>query len=147
MACPFFLPTGRLDEGLPSLKTHAPRLPLGDSYRGICKATPEGFEPPEPVQREVCNCGYARGRCERFPGASGADAVRFSVTGDRDGQIRLVYIFEKNHSPLDYGLLDYSLDETQRLPEVAAELPALLLTLQARAFLQSYLRRRINTPE
>ena len=40
------------------------------------------------MQRETCNCGYARGRCPHFPDDAEADAVRFSMAGER-----LIYIF------------------------------------------------------
>ncbi len=129
MACPFFRPIDRLDEGA---WTHAPRLPLGDPYRGTCHARPgEVLEAPEAQQRDLCNCGYVRGRCDRFPADSAADAVRFSVVSDRDGQVQLVYVLEKDHSPVKHGLLDNA---------PVSE----LLSSQARAFLQSYRRR--STP-
>src|SRR5437870_1571679 len=69
----------------------SPRLPLGDPYYGTCLARPkELFDPPEAVQRDLCNCGYARGRCDHFTDDAAADAVRFSVTGDESGIVRLV---------------------------------------------------------
>ena len=127
MACPFFLPVRRLDSGG---WTPAPRLPLGDAYGGSCQADASGpFEPPEAVQRELCNCGYARRRCSHFPDNGAADAVRFSVTGDKDGRVTLLYILEKDHAPMEHGLLD----------NAAAREP---LASQARAFVESYLRQR-----
>jgi hypothetical protein len=56
-------------------------------------------EPEETEQREICNTGYARGRCDRFPTDAEADAVRFS--SNRDGT--LVYILEKDHAPVRHG--------------------------------------------
>jgi hypothetical protein len=128
VACPFFLPRRRLgSEGW----NPAPRLPLGDAYRGSCLARAgDPFEPPETVQRELCNCGYARQRCTHFPDNGVADAVRFSVTGDQDGRITLVYILEKDHSPMEHGLMD---DATEAREPLAS---------QARAFVESYLRQR-----
>ena len=79
----------------------------------------------------MCNCGYARRRCSHFPDNGAADAVRFSVTGDRDGRVTLVYILEKDHAPMEHGLMDY--DATGG-PEPLAS--------QARAFIESYLRQR-----
>jgi len=78
---------------------HAPRLTLIDEYRGICQAS-EPFEPNESAQREICNCGYARGRCERFPSES-ADAVRFSMAPDN----RIIYILERDHMPGAHGVV------------------------------------------
>jgi hypothetical protein len=136
VACPFFLPSRRLEA---AGWVRPPRLPLGDSYAGACHAHPaEIAEPPEARQRELCNCGYARGRCERFPGDSAADAVRFSVSGDQGGLIRLVYIVEKDHVPAEHGTLEYTIAETHLGGPRISE----LLAAQARAFLESYLGRR-----
>jgi hypothetical protein len=129
VACPFFLPVRRLDSGG---WNPAPRLPLGDAYGGSCQAlvaTP--FEPPEAIQRDLCNSGYARGRCSHFPDNGAADAVRFSVIGDHDGRITLVYILEKDHAPMEHRLSDEA--ATGVLEPIAS---------QARAFVESYLRQR-----
>lgn len=140
MACPFFMPRERLEEGA---WTHAPRLPLGDPYRGTCHARPtDVFEPAETEQRELCNCGYARGRCSHFPDDSAADAVRFSITADQDGVVRLIYILEKNYSPDEYGALEYAIAAGCLIGGDIDE----LLASQARAFLQSYSRQRNVKP-
>jgi len=130
MACPFFDPQRRLD---PGAWTHQPRLPLGDACFGSCNS-PSGAPhiPPEEHQRELCNRGYARGLCRHFPVSSGADAVRFSVTDDRGGCLRVVYVFEKDHAPLSHGVLEFP----------AAAPAADLLFRQARAFVDSYLKAR-----
>jgi len=118
---------------------HAPRMPLGEAYQGRCHANDDmAIEPPESDQRELCNCGYARGRCSRFPAdsADAGDAVRFSVAEDAGGVVRVIWVVEKGHSPGAFGSLEYSID--------AAELSGAgerLLIAQARAFLESYLRR------
>jgi len=137
VACPFFMPIERLDDGP---WTHAPRMPLGDPYRGVCTALPAepGFEPPEAVQRDPCNCGYARGRCDRFPGGDAADAMRFSVTSHLDGRVRMVYVTEKNHAPAEHGVIDFPAGD---FPNTEAHVTNPLLTRQARAFLESYLRK------
>lgn len=124
MACPFFEPRHLLP---PGLWTHRPRLPLGDAYSGLCHAAGNPHAPPEEHQRELCNRGYARGVCAHFPASSLADAVRFSVT--REQPLRLVYILEKDHSPLEYGELD-----------AAAPARNEILAAQARAFAASYRR-------
>jgi hypothetical protein len=131
MACPFFAPQRRLD---PGAWTHLPRLPLGDPYFGFCqRPSAESFAPTEEHQRELCNRGYARGLCEHFPLSSAADAVRFSVTGDNGGCLRVVYVFEKDHAPLSHGVLDFPVSQsTGTLDE--------LLLRQARAFVESYLK-------
>lgn len=77
--------------------------------------------PLEPLQRELCNSGYARGLCSRFPSAAAADAVRFSPLPEG----RLLYILEKDHAPLEHGEIDAATD------------PREPLATQARAFLAS----------
>ncbi|HEY4364386.1 MAG TPA: hypothetical protein VGN17_25700 [Bryobacteraceae bacterium] len=117
MACPFFEPRRKLDAGP---WTHAPRLPLGAAYAGICRAHPAGAqEPTEEHQRELCNCGYARGRCSEFPLDAEGDAVRFSVAGES-----VMYILEKDHTPVRHGVLE--MDDVDEL-----------LRSQGRAFLEN----------
>jgi hypothetical protein len=113
-----------------------PRLPLGDHWAGACHArTDDVVEPLELQQREVCNCGYAKGRCDRFPGGDSADAVRFSVLEDTGGMVRLVYILEKDHAPAGHGTLEFAMP-------AAHSGSGGLLDQQARAFLESYRRTR-----
>ena len=56
-----------------------PRLRLGDAWAGECTAGCR--RAARGSQREVCNCGYARGRCEHgarnLPGAMKLSAVPF----------------------------------------------------------------------
>ena len=102
-------------------------MPLGASWSGVCSlAVPE--EIPERDLREMCNLGYARGRCARFPLADQADAHRFSV-GSRDGgEVSVIYVIEKAHAPIAHGML--------RLSEGACveEAPNPQIESQARAF-------------
>ena len=63
-------------------------------------APASSFEPPESVQHDLCNCGYARGRCAHFPAESSADAVRFALEPET---LKLRYILEKDHAPLAFG--------------------------------------------
>jgi hypothetical protein len=111
MACPFFKPARRLDAGG---WDPAPRLPLGDAWGGECTAGC-AEQPAESTQREVCNTGYARGRCAHFPSEIEADAVRFSICADG----RLMYILEKDHAPLEYGEIDGATDPREPLASLA----------------------------
>ena len=136
MACPFFVPSRRLEI---SGWVRPPRFPLGDPFGGSCHAVPADIiEPPEARQRELCNCGYPRGRCDRFPGDSLADAVRFSVTDDTPGTVSMVYVIETNHAPIEYGTLLYEIDGARLDGTGLSD----TLMQQARAFLESYLLRR-----
>ncbi len=119
-----------------------PRFPLGDPFGGACHAHPADIiEPPEAHQRELCNCGYARGRCDRFPGDGAADAVRFSITDETPAKVALVYVVEKDHAPAEHGTLEYAIDDARlEGPPISN-----VLMQQARAFLESYQRRRAKS--
>jgi len=142
VACPFFAPSRRLEI---AGWIRPPRFPLGDSFGGACHAYPADIvEPPEARQRELCNCGYARGRCDRFPPDSAGDAVRFSITGETRNRLVVVYVVEKDHAPADFGTLEYWIADA-RLEEpcnVVGPVISDVLALQARAFLASYLGRK-----
>jgi hypothetical protein len=114
---------------------------LGDPFGGACHAHPADIvEPPEAQQRELCNCGYARTRCDRFPGGSAPDAVRFSVTGDTAARLLVVYVVEKDHAPTEFGTLEYSVDNAHLDGPPISD----VLAQQARAFLESHLHRRVE---
>jgi hypothetical protein len=132
------MPVSRLDQ---SGWIHAPRLPLGDPFRGICHARPEQpFEPPESSLHELCNCGYARFRCDHFPPESVADAVRFSVASEDLTAVRLVYVMEKSHAPAQHGILEYAIGEARFVNGEAGS----ILNGQALAFIGSYFSRRLG---
>jgi hypothetical protein len=115
MACPYFKPSRRLDSGG---WDPAPRLPLGDAWSGECTVG-VAWEPPEAIQREVCNCGYARGRCGHFPVDEKADAVRFSLQFSIDAGERLIYILEKDHAPIEHGEINGATDVREPLASLA----------------------------
>ena len=131
MACPFFFPVRVL--ATPGW-LRPPRMPLGDTYRGVCHGDPGApSEPPETRQQDLCNRGYARGQCDCFPANAEADAVRFSIVSEADGLIRIIYVFERDHAPVEHGPLEFANTLT------GAE-GRELLTAQARAFVESYRR-------
>jgi hypothetical protein len=104
------------------------RAPLGAIFEGECERRGTG-------EARFCNFGYARGSCAEFPAESAADAVRFSVLGSAQGIVRMIWILEKDHAPIDHGFLDY----TERTHTFVAE-PAGVLAVQARVFIENYLR-------
>ena len=133
MPCPYFIPSAQL------VWPNAPKLPLGDAYTGRCQA--DAARPVEPglaVLRDLCNLGYARGRCERFPQGDGPDAVRFAVAQHNGGVIRIQWVREKDHHPLDHGPLDYSMADRS----FTGSHPNSAILRQAEAYLASYLRRK-----
>ncbi len=128
MPCPYFYPTARLEDDFWAVP---PRLPLGDAYRGECRAAAAVHEPDEATARTVCNAGYARGRCDHFPASSETDAMRYNMASDAGGILRIQYIFESRCWPRDHGVVEY--------PEPSHADP--VLCRQASAFAESYLRR------
>ena len=135
MPCPYFHPMERFDDaGFP----HPARLPLGAGYRGHCCAPGhDGAVPTDDELKQNCNLGYAR-NCSRLPEQREADAVRFAILRDRDGQISIGYVSELNYLPGDHGNLQYDALLTRWLSLHPEERVQAL----AECFLQSYLARR-----
>ena len=116
MPCPYFFPVRPLG---PGDWDPAPRMPLGATWFGECKAAAVVHSVPENDQRELCNSGYVRGRCVHFPENAPVDAVRFAFVPDG-----LIYILEKDHAPVEHGVLGPLEGDT-------------ILLTQARAFVMS----------
>jgi len=135
VACPYFYPTERM---IGRLWPHPARLPLGDGHAGLCQADPGAeYRPGERAIAEWCNLGYARGQCPRCPGGDGPDAVRFTVSGEGDGRVRIYWTREKDHRPGDHGPLEFDI----ALRSLVSPHPNLILSRQAEAYAESYLRR------
>jgi hypothetical protein len=139
MACPFFYPLEPREPGTPH-----PTLPLGDAWAGSCRTLPDApWQPEDPTLRTLCNLGYARGACPRFPSGDSPDAVRFSVMHDEGEHVRIYYVVERGHLPFAHGPLEYS-----RRRAAFADPPAdANLDRQAAAYVSSYLRLRAEKPE
>jgi hypothetical protein len=140
MACPYFFPTQRFAE---SAWPKHPRLPLGDPYNGVCRADPmREWLPGEETLRACCNVGRASRTCSHFPQEGGPDAVRFSVAADDEGVIRVFYVAEREHRSVDHGTLEFIASTGEIRNGNAGE----TLRKQARAYVESYLRRK-HEPE
>ena len=131
MACPFFEPLERRSR---ASDVRDAMLPLGDSWAGLCRAVPDQPVPPaEADLRPLCNLGYARGNCARFPGSDGPDAVRFAIKQDTGGSLDIAYVVERDHHPFANGNL---------LDPAPAPVSGELLARQAAAYAESYRRRK-----
>jgi hypothetical protein len=109
-------------------------MTLGDPHTGTCTA--EGAPAAAGRVRTCCNAGYARHACPSFPGGDAPDAVRFNILRRKAGLATLQYVVERDHHPFEHGTLE--------LRETAVnESGESTLQRQARAFLQSYLRRTV----
>jgi hypothetical protein len=103
MACPYFMPDERFESTWPFPQ----RLPLGAGWNGWCTAP--GHDGARPTAEELtsgCNVGYAKG-CSRLPAERYADAVRFALGEERDGQLRVLFACERAHAPAGSGELLY----------------------------------------
>ena len=87
--------------------------------------------------RTLCNHGYARGKCARFPMAAEGDALRFSIISDKGGTLDLVFVVEQNYSPLRHRVIRFQDMRIEGLPPEDHAAAA-----QARLFIQSYLDRK-----
>ena len=93
----------------------------------------------ESALRPLCNLGYARGVCPRFPTDDGGpDAARFTIRQDDGASLRLYYVLERDHQPFAHGPLEFPLDRDGPTTAPAGSLTG----RQARAYVASYLRRK-----
>lgn len=134
---------------------HPARLPLGGGWGGHCTAPDhEGEIPQQSILETLCNLGYAGG-CIWSPKDEHRtwDAVRFAVCAppdsgtrlgrDADGDVplrvlRLRYVCEKSHLPVEHGDLEFDLT---RSAWVRAHDDSRVQKM-AECFLDSYLKRK-----
>jgi len=141
MACPYFFPTDRLAE---SVWPRHPRLPLGDPYRGVCRADPMRERlPGVETLRECCNMGGASRRCSHFPREGGPDALRYSVINDDGGVIRIFYVAERENLSVENGTVEFETETGLLRNGHTGE----TLQKQARAYVESYMRRKLQPDE
>ena len=134
MACPFFLPTRRCEEGV---WLHPARLPLGGGWYGLCTADgDEGLVPTDYEIREFCNLGYATG-CPHLPAERTCDAVRFQVAQDCERRIVLRYVIELAHHPKEHGTLEYDAGASRWI----SSHPDARIQRMAECHLESYLSK------
>jgi hypothetical protein len=106
VACPFFMPQQKLENGS---WPHPSRLPLGGGWTGYCTAPGHAGDVPESLLLENgCNLGYASG-CSRLPLDRRWDSVRFQVTRTGERRLIVAYACERDHRPASYGTLEYDL--------------------------------------
>lgn len=142
MACPFFMPMEKLENGA---WLHAGRLPLGCGWSGQCTAP--GHEGVIPLQEELlefCNLGYAQG-CGRLPQERLWDSVRFaarSVVSEgksgTTGRIQVRYVCEREHLPAEHGWLEFDMAEARWQQSHRDS----RVQRMAECFLQAYMERK-----
>ncbi len=144
MACPYFMPVARLEEGA---WPHPGRLPLGCGWSGQCTAPGhEGEVPSREALEEFCNLGYAES-CGRLPRERAWDAVRFAVSIERKAGresvvpnriIQVEYVCELGHRPKDHGKLEF---DGQAMEWVRRHTDCRVQKM-AECFLETYLVKR-----
>ena len=112
-------------------------MPLGAVWTGHCVAArDESWTPDDGRLRPLCNLGYARGGCDRFPTTNAADAVRFTISEDDGAIVRVYYVVEQDHHPQAHGRLEFFRSTNAFASDVSADAT---LLCQARAYVASYL--------
>jgi hypothetical protein len=147
LACPFFMPMARLENGS---WPHPARLPLGGGWCGHCTAPGhDGELPPQDVLEAFCNLGYASG-CGWSPRERLWDAVRFAVSAPRESAsheardadaarvLLLRYVCERDHRPVDHGELEFDLAQASWLRRHDDA----RIQKMAECFLESYLKKK-----
>ena len=128
MACPFFIPTERLD----GVFAFPDRLPLAAGYSGVCGAPGQMLvRPADEELREHCNLGHAS--CARLPLERAADSVRFIAKIEKH-MVTLQYVFEKGCRPAGSGTLVYDERQQRWMSEIADE----KLQRQAESYLRAW---------
>lgn len=132
MACPYFIPTERLD----GVWNFPDRLPLAAGFSGVCGAPGQMLVCPSDEElRDYCNLGHAS--CSRLPDDRAADSVRFSARSIEHHKIAVRYVFEKDCRPAGGGMLEY--DERAERWSAAPEDEKLLR--QAECFVRNWRAR------
>lgn len=145
MACPYFMPVARLENGS---WPHPARLPLGAGWCGNCTAPGhEGQTPSQDVLEAFCNLGYASS-CAWSPADRTWDAVRFAVSAPNDPRLKrndvagrilvLRYVCEKSHLPVEHGDLEFDLSRATWVRQHSDP----RIQKMAECFLDSYLKKK-----
>jgi len=137
MSCPYFEPLEphpRADGATGAM------LPLGGVWAGTCHADPQQIvNPDDSVLHRLCNIGYARGVCPRFPSAdAGPDAARFTLNQDDGASLRMYYVLERDHRPFAHGAIEFALAGSAFTTAPTGEFTG----RQAAAYAASYLQRK-----
>jgi hypothetical protein len=142
LACPFFMPVEKLENGT---WMHTTRLPLGGGWSGLCTAPGHELEAPSVDDLEqFCNLGYAQG-CGRLPRDRKWDSIRFgarTLDGDKPNgtasRIQVRYVCERDHRPAEHGIIQFDAAGNRQEPRHQD----LCLQRMAECFVESYLEKR-----
>jgi len=111
-------------------------VPLGDFYRGECRTQTE-VHFPDDESLFLCNLGYARQECSRFPAGSPVDQTRFAVADETPPTLLIRVVQEGGCRPLGSVTLEFDAD--RQVWTTTHGDP--IIQRQAEAYLEAYLRR------
>ncbi|WP_041855807.1 hypothetical protein [Candidatus Korobacter versatilis] len=132
MACPFFIPTERLDGAF----KFPDRLPLAPGFSGVCGAPGQMLcRPADEELRDHCNLGHAS--CLRLPKQRHADSVRFSARAEKH-KINVRYVYEVECWPAGGGTLEFDDHQHRWLTKIEDD----KLQCQAECFLKTWRTRQ-----
>ena len=147
MACPYFMPVAKLENGN---WPHPARLPLGAGWSGHCTAPGhEESVPSQGVLESFCNLGYAS-NCSWTPQQRFCDSVCFAIAApERKSSpyttlaapvriLRVTYVYERDHRPAAQGELEFDLVNSMWL----SRHPDAAIQKMAECFLETYLSRK-----
>jgi len=146
MACPYFMPVEKLENGA---WPHPSRLPLGGGWRGHCTAPGhEREDPTQDILETCCNLGYAD-RCSWAPRDRSWDAVRFAVIAPREANrtsspdnaaalLRIHCVCQQDHRPREHAELEFDL---ARSAWVRGHSDSRIHKM-AECFLESYMKKK-----
>ncbi len=131
VACPFFYATHRHSNWM----SQRP-VPLGDFYRGECRSQTDPYIPDD-ERLFLCNLGYAREECPRFPAESRADQTRFAIAENTPFRLMIRVVQESAYRPLASLTLEFDLE--RQVWTASHSDP--MIQRQAEAYVEAYLRR------
>lgn len=145
MACPFFMPVEKLENGA---WLHGHRLPLGCGWSGRCTAPGhDGESPSSEDLQSFCNLGYAEG-CDRLPRDRDWDSIRFGARtvgegkNGTGGSVQVQYVCERGHRPAGHGFLSFDLMIGRLIGRCAEPHRDARIQRMAECYLESYLEKR-----
>lgn len=137
MACPYFEP-----RSIAASPLHAnARLPLIEEYEGLCRVAAEPFAAPADTQFRLCNQGYPRGGCERFPSDETRSCLRYELLSRSEDIFEVMIIAERDYAPVEWRVVKYSFAAGTVEPEMSDACMRAQLAAFCRAYLNSFLTK------
>lgn len=132
MPCPLFEPQKKTELAQSPLG----RFPLLFEFEGACgSTTPKGGDQQH---LQICNLGYAKGRCSRFPDDFPVSAVRFHVTAKTAQVLSVLVLEEADHWPYFSYPIKFLIAEGRLDPEIEDRCRRAQIFQFCRSFLEKF---------